>query len=103
MNVISRKRLREFASRHPAAAAWLDGWYRTARAAQWGGLDEVRMAYQAADQVDKCLVFNKGNDYRLMVRVRYANQQAGRGGTLFLKHFLTHARYSKGRWKGSCK
>ena len=43
-----------------------------------------------ADQVGSCLAFNvRGNNFRLICRVAYANRQVK--GTLFVEHFLTHA------------
>ena len=39
-----------------------------------------------------------GNKYRLIVGVKYADD--AQQGTLWVKHFLTHAEYSKNRWKG---
>jgi len=103
MNVISRPAIREAQSRYPDAADWLETWRKVALHTQWENLDEVRVTYASADQVGSCLVFNvRGNKYRLIVRVRYANGEQDRGGTLFVKHFLTHAEYSKGRWLGDC-
>jgi mRNA-degrading endonuclease HigB of HigAB toxin-antitoxin module len=52
-------------------------------------------------QVDCCLVFNiRGNHYRLICRVSYANPWTS--GTFYLKHFLTHAEYDEDRWKKDC-
>ena len=59
------------------------------------------MVYPSADQVGGCLVFDAcGNRYRLIVGVVYADET--KGGTLFVKQFLTHAQYDKGKWKESC-
>jgi len=52
------------------------------------------------DQVGSCLVFNATGARRLIVGVRYASE--ARGGTLFVKHFITHADYDKGHWKKDC-
>jgi mRNA interferase HigB len=52
--------------------------------------------------VGSCLVFNiRGNKYRLICGVCYANQWAKR--TLFVKHFLTHAEYDKATWRRDCE
>jgi mRNA interferase HigB len=100
MHVIARPKLIEFASRHPDAKDWLDAWWFVAAKAHWTCLADVRRNYQGADQVDRCLVFNRGNKYRLIVRVSYALQQTQ--GTLLIKHFLTHAEYDKDFWKCDC-
>ena len=100
MNVIARKTLLEFAARHADARDWLEAWFRTASAASWRSFDDVRTTYRSADHFRCCLIFDKGREYRLIVRVVYENEYAG--GTLFVKHFLTHAEYSKDRWKKDC-
>ena len=54
----------------------------------------MRVDYPTADQVGQYLVFNvRGNTYRLIVKVSYANEWVQ--GTLFVKHFLTHAECGK--------
>jgi len=64
-------------------------------------LHDVRVVYPSADQVGGCLVFNAcGNKYRLIVGLKYADQV--QWGTLWFKHFLTHAEYDKAQWKGDC-
>jgi mRNA-degrading endonuclease HigB of HigAB toxin-antitoxin module len=101
MHVIARPKLREFAKRHVGARDWLENWWTVASSAVWKNLHDVRRTYAGADQVGKCLIFNKGNDYRLIVRVNYANRFAQ--GTLFVKRFLTHAEYGKNDRKGDCE
>jgi mRNA-degrading endonuclease HigB of HigAB toxin-antitoxin module len=102
MHVIARATLRSFAEQQRDAREWLENWWSIASRAGWRSLSEVRRTYLATDQVGGCLVFNcKGNTYRLIVRVSYANEHSR--GTLFVKHFLTHAESSKGRWKEACR
>ena len=101
MNVISRPAIRVAQQLYPDAVDWLDNWWQVAKLAQWRSLLEVRATYPAADQVGRCLVFNvRGNKYRFIVGVTYATEE--RGGTLFVKAFLTHSEYTKGHWKGDC-
>lgn len=103
MNVISRQAIRDAKRRHADASDWLEAWRKAARHAQWENLQDVRATYPATDQVGGCLVFDVcGNKYRFIVGVRYADAEEERGGTLFVKHFLTHAEYDKNRWKGDC-
>ncbi len=102
MNVIARPALDEAIRRHSDTETWLNAWWKTARREQWTSLGHVRETYPRADQVDSCLVFDVlGNRYRMIVGVRYAS--ATRGGTLFVKHFLTHAEYDKDTWRKDCK
>ena len=101
MNVISRTDLRAAADRHPQARRWVDAWWKKVDSQQWYNLHDVRREYPATDQVGGCLVFNAcGNNYRLIVGVAYANKW--KGGTLYFKHFLTHAEYDQGDWKKDC-
>jgi mRNA interferase HigB len=102
MNVIARAAVDAAIGKHPDARGWLEIWWTTAKAARWENLAEVRRDYPKADQVNRCLVFNaRGNRYRLIVRVVYADRW--QNGTLFVKHFLTHAEYSKELWKRNCE
>jgi mRNA interferase HigB len=100
MNTISRPAIDAAIARHPESAAWLNAWWQRANHEQWTSLADVRRTYAQADQVGSCLVFNANAGRRLIVGVRYATQT--RGGTLFVKHFLTHAEYDLDLWKKDC-
>jgi mRNA interferase HigB len=94
LHVISRKKLLEAAAEHNELTQPLDAWYRIAKKALWKNLVEVRQVFPTADAVGQFTVFNiKGNTYRLVTEINY---QAGR---VFLRHVLTHAEYSKEKWK----
>ncbi len=98
MHVISRKKLKEAASRHSGIEVGLDTWFRVAKKARWHGLDDIRKTYPSADGVragDKIYtVFNiGGNNFRLIVKIEYEYQK------IFIKNVLTHAEYDKGDWK----
>ena len=98
MHVISRPAIRDAILRHPDAAGWLNHWWLLATKSRWSSLHDVRRAYSNADQVGGWLVFNVcGNRYRLIVGVKYADEV--QHGTVWVKHFLTHAEYTKGQWK----
>ncbi|HXG66837.1 MAG TPA: type II toxin-antitoxin system HigB family toxin [Blastocatellia bacterium] len=97
MNVISRKTLKAFAVKHPDAEKPLDSWYKVAKKAKWQNLTAARVDYPHADAVGECTVFNiKGNDYRLIVKIKYERQ------TIYIRFVLTHAEYNKGGWKNDC-
>ncbi|MEX2113609.1 MAG: type II toxin-antitoxin system HigB family toxin [Pirellulales bacterium] len=101
MHVIARPAIDEAKQRFPMASHWLDGWWLEASKSHWTRLADVRRAYPGTDEVGQCLVFNVcGNDYRLICRMSYANEWTK--GTLLVKHFLTHADYSKNRWCKDC-
>jgi mRNA-degrading endonuclease HigB of HigAB toxin-antitoxin module len=90
MHIIARPAIRSAMKRHPDAAEWLESWWLLASTQTWESLHAVRQVYVAADQVDCRLVFHaRGNRYRLICRVTYANPW--QGGTLLVKYILTHA------------
>lgn len=94
MHVISRKRLKEAAGRHPELEAALDAWFRIAKKTSWQNLLDVRKTFATADAVDKWTVFNiKGNKYRLITEINYQYQR------LYIRHVLTHAEYDQEKWK----
>jgi mRNA interferase HigB len=108
MHVISRSRLRAFAAEHPDAAGAPDGWYKVASKARWTTIHEVRADFPHADPVGSCVVFNvRGNRYRLITRILYAEKprtdgKATFGGRVYILHVLTHAEYDEERWKEDC-
>ncbi len=99
MRVISRKTLEDFWRRHRDAEQPLREWYRTALAAEWRSIAEVRSVYPHADAVATpqsgiLTVFNVGgNKYRLIARIRYDWQ------LINIRCVLTHTEYGTGKWK----
>jgi mRNA interferase HigB len=94
MRVIAKRRLMELATKHGDCVDQVADWYRVARRSDWRNLAEVRQSFRHADIVGDKTVFNiKGNDYRLIVHIRYST------GTIYIKDLLTHAEYDKGTWK----
>ena len=115
MRVIKPSKLEEFWSHHPQCRKPLLVWFRLAKPAKWSSLAELRETFGSADEVTvgserKAVVFNiKGNSYRLITAVHYERQvsRINRGkavnkikkGKIHLFFLLTHAEYSKDRWK----
>lgn len=99
MRVISLKLLREFGDQHPDAERPLREWYKTATAAAWKSLEDLRGTYSHSDGVrtkrgETLTVFNiGGNKYRLIARIRYDYQLVN------IRHVLTHKEYDEGKWK----
>lgn len=89
----------EMTRKHPNAAPYLEAWRKVVRNAGWRNLADVRQFYASADNVKTAsgrvvVVFNaSGNNYRLIAALHYNRQIA------FVLRFLTHAEYSKDRWK----
>jgi mRNA interferase HigB len=80
--------------RHGDAGTAFDAWYRITKKAEWKNLMDVRRVFPTTDAVGRFTVFNiKGNAYRLITEVN------SHTGTIFLRHVLTPAEYSKEGWK----
>ena len=83
----------------PKARKWLEQWCAITMAADWRHIQDVRAAYPSADSVKvasgrKVTVFNVcHNDYRLIVAIHYNRR------IVYTLGFLTHAEYSKDKWK----
>ena len=99
MRIITESAIRRFWLTHPDAEPSLAKWLHDARAANWGSLQEVRQRYPSADGVavasgNIVTVFDaSGNKYRLVVSIKF------RWHVIYVRDFLTHAEYSKDRWK----
>ena len=99
MRIIKEMFLVEMGRKHPKAAGHLETWRKIIKAAAWRNLVEVRRTYPDTDSVKvrsgrQVLVFNvRRNDYRLIVAVHFNRQ------IVYTLCFLTHAEYSKERWK----
>ena len=95
MHVITRKRLNEFAARHPDSASALDRWYRLMRSGSYRSFGELRATFPSADQVGRITVFDiGGNRVRLIAAVHYNRQR------VYIRAVLTHGEYDEERWKG---
>lgn len=91
MRVIALSTLREFWRVHPLTEIPLRSWYAQASRAAWKGPADIKSAYRSASFVagDR-VVFNiKGNDYRLVVAVRYKQ------GIMYVRFVGTHREYDR--------
>ena len=74
-------------------------WVAVVRAARWGAFATLRQTFPSADQVvvrsgRAVVVFNiAGNQFRLICAVHFNT------GLVFALRFMTHAEYSKDKWK----
>ncbi|WP_407280131.1 type II toxin-antitoxin system HigB family toxin [Aromatoleum evansii] len=91
MHIIALRTLREFWERYPQAEAPLRGWYAEAVRADWRTPADIKAAHRNASFLpNNRVVFNiKGNDYRLVVAVRYT------AGVMFVRFVGTHAEYDR--------
>lgn len=94
MRIISTSRLRSASSKYPNSQASVRSWLKLTTNAKWQNLDDVRKTFPSADLVGKLTVFNiSGNNYRLITKINYKTHN------VYIRAFLTHADYNKGRWK----
>jgi mRNA interferase HigB len=91
MPIITRKTLRQFWERHPDAAEVLKDWHDNAEHANWTSPQQIKTDYPSASIIggDR-VVFNiKGNNYRLVVHIRYWSRQ------VYIRFIGTHAEYDR--------
>ena len=94
MHIITRKRLNEFAEKHPDAKSALQHWYRLAKKSEFNSFAELRKTFGSADQVGNLTVFNiGGNKVRLIAAIHYNRR------VIFIRAVLTHKEYDEGTWK----
>ena len=94
MHIITRKRLLEFAKKHPNCAAALESWYRIVKRTDFNSFIELRQAFPSADIVDRLTVFNiGGNKARLIAAIHYNTHR------VYIRHVLTHEEYDRGFWR----
>jgi mRNA interferase HigB len=94
MHVITRKRLNEFAEKHPDTKSALARWYAIMRKGRFLNFPQLREIFPHADQVGKFTVFNiGGNKVRLIAAVHYNRNK------IYIRHVLTHQEYDTGNWK----
>lgn len=94
MHVITRHALKRFWEKHPDSQAGLRAWFGLTRRAAWKHIADVRAVLPHADAAGPYTVFNVcGNKYRLVSQIDYGT------GKVFIHSVLTHAEYSRERWK----
>ncbi|MBI5386233.1 MAG: type II toxin-antitoxin system HigB family toxin [Verrucomicrobia bacterium] len=94
MHIITRKRLNEFAEKHPTAKSGLAHWYRTLKKNNCANFAELRSVFPHADQVKGLTVFNVGgNKVRLIAAIHYNRRK------VYIRAVLTHGEYNAGNWK----
>ena len=94
MHIITRKRLNEFAEKHPTAASGLAHWYRVLKKNNPVNFAELRSVFPHADQVGGLTVFNiGGNKARLVAAIHYNRRK------VYIRTVLTHTEYDTDKWK----
>ena len=94
MHVITRKRLNEFAQKHPDTKTSLEHWYRLMKQGRFNSYAELRAEFPHADQVGKLTVFNIGGNKACLIAAIHYNRQR-----IYIRAVLTHNEYDRGAWK----
>lgn len=102
VNVISRKKLKEFVAsdlaRKQHEGAFTD-WYKLARKARWHSFQDTKATFGQTDVANfdsgrTATVFDVGgNKYRLITHIDYTRQ------TVLIVAVVTHKEYDRGSWK----
>jgi len=102
VNVISRRKLKEFYDGEPERrkhARAFEDWFKIARRARWHNFQDVRATFGQTDAVlgktgRTATVFDiGGNKYRIAAHVDYLRQ------TVKIEAVMDHREYDRGRWK----
>lgn len=94
MRIITRKRLNEFAEKHPDAKSALQRWYQLAKEGEFRSFADLQNTFGSADQVRNLTIFNiGGNKVRLVAAIHYNRR------IIFIRAVLTHKEYDEGKWK----
>ena len=91
MRIIARSALRDFWQSHADAEQPLKAWFQDVCSLNWTSPADVKTIYANASILpNNRVVFNiKGNNYRLVVHVRYDI------GIVFIRFIGTHQEYDK--------
>ena len=94
MRIITRKRLLEFAKKHPDCNTALDSWYKIVKHTKFNSFAELKQTFPSADQVGNLTVFNiGGNKARLIAAIHYNTSR------VYIRYVLTLKEYDRGTWK----
>ena len=94
MHIITRKRLLEFAKKHPDCSTALESWYRIVKRTDFNSFNELRQIFPSADNVGNLTVFNiGGNKVRLIAAIHYNTHR------IYIRHVLSHKEYDRGTWR----
>lgn len=93
MTIVGLQSIEKFIRKHANSKASLSAWLTEAEDAEWKTPQDIRDRFRSADFLSgDRVVFNiGGNNYRLVVLVRYQN------GIILIQRIGTHAEHSK--WK----
>ena len=91
MRVVTPKKLRDFAKKHPIAKIPLLYWYEIVKFADWKSINDIKSDFRTVDYVgNNRYVFDiKGNDYRIVVIIIFVSKK------VYIRFIGTHSEYNK--------
>ena len=91
MKVLGKDKIEKFYKKHADSKSALLSWHKDAADSNWNTPQDIKNRYRSADFLsDNKVIFNiKGNNYRLVIQVRYQN------GIAVILLIGTHAEYNK--------
>lgn len=94
MHIITRKRLLEFAKKHPDCSTAIESWYRIVKHTNFNSFNDLLQTFPSADIVGNLTVFNiGGNKARLIAAIHYNTHR------IYIRHILNHKEYDRGSWR----
>ena len=99
IRIVTEPFLKEATDRFPRAAEWLEAFRKSCKKARWKNIVDLRRTYPHGDLVKVesgrvVIVLNAaGNKYRLVIAAHFNR------GIVYTLRFMTHAEYSKRKWK----
>ena len=98
MHVRGKVVIADFVAEHREAGKPLGRWVSVVESSQWSNFAQIRATFRSADLVRQnnvnYVIFNVGgNKYRVVTEIDY------RGALVVVDVVMTHAEYSRDRWK----
>ncbi|NEP02133.1 MAG: type II toxin-antitoxin system HigB family toxin [Symploca sp. SIO2E9] len=95
MRIVTQKRLKQAIEKHSDAEPSIKAWKKLVKQQGWNSFADVKAtSLFAPDKFKNFVIFDiGGNKYRLITYIDYERK------TIFIRWFLTHAEYDKGKWK----
>jgi len=91
MRIIAHRTIVKYGYQYPNAKIALDNWYRITKLSRWQNFQDIKAMFNSVDFVgNQRYVFNiKGNAYRLVVKVLFAQQ------IVYIRFIGTHKEYDR--------
>lgn len=91
MNIVAKKTLVDYYTKHPQAKEALEEWHTKTRRSHWANFSDIKSTFNSVDSVgNQHYVFNiKGNDFRLIVVIQFKHEY------VYIRFVGTHAEYDK--------